>query len=64
MPVCDRCGEGYSKGANYSTADYCGTCTFIHGTLPEPKVVAANYSTSQVPEGRFDSEALPQVLEA
>lgn len=38
MIVCDRCGENYHKGSKYSTADYCGTCTFIHGSLPEPKV--------------------------
>ena len=38
MLVCDRCGESYPRGSKYSTSDYCGTCTFIHGSLPEPNV--------------------------
>jgi hypothetical protein len=38
MIVCDRCGEKYTKGSSYSTPDYCGTCVFINGPLPEPRI--------------------------
>lgn len=54
MPICERCGETYYKGSNFSTSDYCGTCIFINRQLPEPKV--ENCSAPKAPEGRWDSE--------
>jgi hypothetical protein len=37
MLECDRCGEKYNSRDTYSTPDYCGTCVFINGKLPESK---------------------------
>jgi len=61
MLVCERCGESYHKGSRFSTDDYCGTCIFIHGQLPEPKVQGVSYSSPKAPEGRWDSESTPLV---
>lgn len=61
MLVCDRCGESYHKGSKFSTDDYCGTCIFINGPLPEPKVQGVTYSSPRAAKGRLDPEDTPLV---
>lgn len=56
MIVCERCGESYHKGSRFSTDDYCGTCIFINGQLPEPKAQGVSYSSRTTRDDRLDPE--------
>lgn len=38
MVTCERCGELYFRGSKHATPDFCGTCIFINGPLPEARV--------------------------